>query len=205
MADINIERKERNVWPWIVVGLIVLALIIWWVAIRPAPRTEAVVGPPDTAAVVTPPGPATTNAVADFVRFSDEGRAAGEVGITHDYTADGIRRLAAALEEVARQQPTREAEVAARIPLLRNHADSLQADPESQRHANHVRTAFMTGADILEALRRGDPGAEGAVRSARQAAESIRGTTPLLQQRRQVRTYFERAADALRAVGPRTS
>ena len=28
MADINVERKSPSVWPW-VLGLIVLALIIW--------------------------------------------------------------------------------------------------------------------------------------------------------------------------------
>lgn len=28
MADIRVERKGRSVWPWIV-GLVVLALLIW--------------------------------------------------------------------------------------------------------------------------------------------------------------------------------
>ena len=28
MADINVERKGTSIWPWIV-GLIVLALLIW--------------------------------------------------------------------------------------------------------------------------------------------------------------------------------
>lgn len=28
MADINVERKQRSIWPWII-GLLVLALLIW--------------------------------------------------------------------------------------------------------------------------------------------------------------------------------
>jgi hypothetical protein len=28
VADINVERRERSVWPWII-GLIILALLIW--------------------------------------------------------------------------------------------------------------------------------------------------------------------------------
>lgn len=28
MADINVERKQRSIWPWIL-GLILLALLIW--------------------------------------------------------------------------------------------------------------------------------------------------------------------------------
>lgn len=31
MADINVERKQRSIWPWIV-GLLVLALLIWLLA-----------------------------------------------------------------------------------------------------------------------------------------------------------------------------
>ena len=31
MADINIERKRPSIWPW-VVGLLVLALLIWAIA-----------------------------------------------------------------------------------------------------------------------------------------------------------------------------
>lgn len=28
MADINVERKQRSIWPWIL-GLVLLALLIW--------------------------------------------------------------------------------------------------------------------------------------------------------------------------------
>lgn len=31
MADINVERKQRSIWPWIL-GLLVLALLIWLLA-----------------------------------------------------------------------------------------------------------------------------------------------------------------------------
>lgn len=31
MADLNVERKQRSIWPWIV-GLLLLGLIIWGLA-----------------------------------------------------------------------------------------------------------------------------------------------------------------------------
>jgi hypothetical protein len=31
MADINVERKQRSIWPWIL-GLLVLAVLIWLLA-----------------------------------------------------------------------------------------------------------------------------------------------------------------------------
>lgn len=31
MADIDVVKKRTSVWPWII-GIIVLALIVWWIA-----------------------------------------------------------------------------------------------------------------------------------------------------------------------------
>lgn len=207
MAEIDIKRKERSVWPWVLIGIILLALLAWWVMSRRDRDPDAGVFPADTAQVGTTAAPTATadGAVGEFVRYSDEGRARGEMGVTHEYTATGIRRLAAALEDIANRQQTRDAMVSDRIPMLRNLADSLQATEDSPRHANHARSAFTIGADIITALRRDDAGATDAARRAREAAESIQPTTPLLQQRRQVREFFDRAADALRDLTGRTT
>jgi hypothetical protein len=55
VADINVERKGPSIWPWII-GLIVLALIIWALTqMFRDDRTETrpVVTPADTPAAVT--------------------------------------------------------------------------------------------------------------------------------------------------------
>ena len=53
MADIPIQRKEgRNIWP-LLIGLLVLAAVLWFVFARQrSPDTAA--APADSAAVVTP-------------------------------------------------------------------------------------------------------------------------------------------------------
>jgi len=59
VADINVERKGPSIWPWIV-GLIVLALIIWALTqmFRDDTRTTPVMTPADTPGAVhdTAPG-----------------------------------------------------------------------------------------------------------------------------------------------------
>jgi hypothetical protein len=47
VADINIERRGPSIWPWIV-GLLVLALLIWALVEMFGDRTEPVVTDPGT-------------------------------------------------------------------------------------------------------------------------------------------------------------
>jgi hypothetical protein len=58
MADINVERKQRSIWPWII-GLIVLALLVWLLAsmFGDDDREEVVVEEPAAEAVVVDPAP----------------------------------------------------------------------------------------------------------------------------------------------------
>lgn len=58
MADINVERKQPSVWPW-VIGLIVLALLIWvgLEMFRGNPGEGAAVIDADSTAVGAPAAP----------------------------------------------------------------------------------------------------------------------------------------------------
>lgn len=59
MADIHIERK-RPIWPWILLGLAVLAIILWLIFAREERREPDMVGtapPPPAAVEPVPPSP----------------------------------------------------------------------------------------------------------------------------------------------------
>lgn len=49
MAEINIQRKERSVWPWLLAGLLLLGLL-WFLFARNTPDTMTATGA-DSAAV----------------------------------------------------------------------------------------------------------------------------------------------------------
>ena len=53
MADINVERKTGTGWLWWVLGLIILALLIWWVA-APGDEDVAMVEPVAEQPIVPP-------------------------------------------------------------------------------------------------------------------------------------------------------
>ena len=79
MADINVERKGGTPWLWWIIGLIVLALIVWgiWEWTKGRKTTTAV--PADTAAAVMPadtttkavPPPAPTKTVGTMTPPAD--------------------------------------------------------------------------------------------------------------------------------------
>jgi hypothetical protein len=212
VAELHIERKERSAWPWILLGLALLGLLLWYFLGR-GDADDGVVA--DTAAgVVTDtsaaPGAAPgampgtagdAGAVAAFLAYTDERRSRQDADLTHEYTADGIRRLAAALDVVARQDTVGGAALQPRLDSLRQGADALQRNAESMQHAEQARAAFTSAAGIMAAVQeRRFPDLGDEVGQVREAAEAVRPGAPLLEQRAQVQTFFDRAAAALRTM-----
>lgn len=151
MAEIHIEQHEHNVWPWIF-GLLALALLAWWLL---SMRTN---GNENTVAVATvggavvdsvpEPREAAPIAVNDFLSDIEEHRAAASADSTHNYEAEGVRRLAAALDALAGRDSSGAVLLDAQIEGLRNRADALQRNRRSTEHARHTREAFGSAAAL---------------------------------------------------------
>lgn len=223
MAQIRIERKGHPYWPWVLGALALIAILILAVAWLRAPRHTSIDSPTALAPAsrdvdangVMPPSSAdsTTDATASASSESAPGSAAlqsylafaqsaADMDLAHDYTSNGLRRLAAALEAFPQAKTS---SVRSRIDALRAQADRLQRDPASLRHADVARSAFVDAADILSGMVAGDQMPvdrdAGVVTSApRRAAESIRADRPLTEQGAQVEAFFEASATALRAL-----
>lgn len=207
MADIDIQRKERGPWPWII-GALVLILVIWGIAelVRtddPDPvAVDATVLPAEP--VMPPPveEPAEPTPGARFNAWvRDSAEAADAMGQEHEYTRQGIRRMAAALENLMARDTA--PQVQQQVQRMRQQAQAIeQSDTRSLEHASQARQAFLAAVQVLDELRERphlrQAGLEERVGSARQAAEQVRADMPLLEQRGQVHAFFERVGDAIR-------
>lgn len=220
MADINVERKGPSIWPWII-GLIVLALLIWALAeMLGGDRADTAAVVDDTVPRTTEVAPTTTTdpaaagtaagaaampaAVQEFERWVDRRDSQADMGLQHQYTTNGLRQLADALESLAQRHGDRPA-VQQSIQNMRQQADRLQqSDAASTQHANMTRDAFTSAADAMDTMHREyHPQAtdvEGPVSQVRQAAQGIETGTPLLQQQERVQTFFDRSRDAVRTL-----
>lgn len=207
MAEINIERQERSIWPWII-GLLVLALLAWWLLRMRGDGNDHMVADTSMGAVAdTIPGAGADTrammpaAVNEFLRFAEGPRAAQAADTTHSYTAEGIRRLAAALDELAVRDTVGRVSLNVRIAALRERADALQRDWSSTKHAGHTRVAFDSAAALIESMQQQrfpNLGSEAA--SVRQAATNVKPDGMLLEQTAEVKQFFDRAASAVRAM-----
>ena len=197
MDEIHVERKSASIWPWLLALAAVIAVVLIWVAVRDDAQPEQ-----DAAAVAEAPGApraATTGpgggAVGEYLAFAgvEAGSDPPEMGRDHEYTAEGIRRLGAALNELVDRNGN--AESRSRFERFREAASRIQQDPTSAQHANLVREAFTRAADVIGSLE--NTTSAGRLQS---IAESISPDQPLLEQREKVQTFFRESAEAIRTA-----
>lgn len=214
MTQIEIQRKRGpGAWPWII-GLLVLALVVWGVvefmdaddeaavatnsAAEEAAPAEPVTGP---APLTQPEAPTAGARFQAWVR--DSAAALEQMGRQHEYTREGLQRLRAALEElIAREQAP---ELQQRLEQVREQVQQIeQSEPTSSQHAGAAQQAFTAVVGALETLRQ-QPHLQQAdmqqhVDAARQQAESLQTQQPLLEQRAIVHQFFEAAGAAIQAA-----
>lgn len=223
MAEINVERKDRSIWPWIL-GLLLLLLAIWGLVellgddddvveqpvagMTAEPVVPAVVEEP-VVAEAPPPGAAPAALPAPVSQYMTQCTPplpeGAEMGMQHQFTIQCVQNLADALGAVIQRDQVQGTEVSQRLDALRQRAQALQAsNAQATTHANITREAFIATADLVESVyragystvaRMGDE-----VIQLRNAAQSVQGTVPMLNQRDAVHTFFREAGDAIRLM-----
>jgi hypothetical protein len=211
VADIDVERKSGPpIWAWLL-GLLVLALLIWLIAsmlgrddTQPVPSDPARdTLPTDVGVAAVPP------TLREFRQACqvEEGVRTEEMGREHEFTVQCFERLANAMDDVARQHPG-EAEVGPQIEAVRENARQIrESDPESVQHSNWTREAAEAGAAALATMQQrwfaGEGEVQGAVSDVRDAAGRVDRQGMLMDQMTHLRSYFRRAGDALEGMAQR--
>lgn len=217
MAEIEIQKKERPpVWPWLL-GLLVLALVIWAVVDfgtedeLPLADVETEVIP---GVVPLPQEDGQGQLPQEVQQFASECMTAPaqdqtDMGRQHEYTANCMQQLASGIEAVLERDQRQDEGVTRNLDALRTSVQQLQSsDASATQHANLTRAAAMRALDTIENARtlwyaaRTD--VDSAISEARTAAESITADTPLLEQRDEVHRFFREAGEALQAIAQGT-
>lgn len=203
MADINIEKKKKSntpIWPWIL-GLLLLVGVIWaivemtgepereQVAVAEEPyREDGIEREPQSNRM------AATSATAGFVSYVNDRDVKDRMGEDHQVIAEALTRLSAALEGLSQNNNA----YSQQIDEIRQSAREIQSDPQSQQHADKVKDAFTTAANVMGQIQQNQyPDAESDVQDLQEKSQEIDASKQLSEQKDEVESFFEKAADAI--------
>jgi hypothetical protein len=217
MAEIPIERKSSGPgWlPWLI-GLLLLLLLGFCflrnrgtggagtadsaaTAARDTTGTAGAAGGAGAAGAATgaaagAPGDAA-GAIDQFAQFVAQRDTANETEGQHQYTAEGVRRLATALEAIAGGSPS----IQAQADSMRRSVDRLQQSASTDVHADDAKAAFSAAVSAMTAIDQ----ARGRTRDVapmRAIYGQLKSQQPLIPQLGTVNRFFEAARDALQAM-----
>lgn len=206
MADIRIEEKKgSSIIPWII-GLLLLALLIWG-------AMELFGDDDDIDEVVTeeaiteePVAPVTTSdyapAIAAFMATTDDME--GEMGLDHEFSHRALTELADASVAIAQSKGVvDETNADSKADRVKQLADDITKDPMAGDHADKIKQAALLITEILEDVNtQADGGnATEAVTNLRVQAQALSSATLTLDQKEDVRAFFAQARTVLEQLG----
>lgn len=191
MAELDVEKKKNPIWPWIIIGLIILGLIIYFLVLQDTNGDSDTDDPAETEQVSREPLQNTT--VAAFVSFIQEDTA--QMGIDHEFTNEALLRLTNATKAMADEVNV---DVERDLTVVRDNAKEITQEPFETTHANKIRNSTDKLSDALRTIQQAEfPDLGNKANNLRNASESIDPEVLTLEQREKVKAYFDQAADLL--------
>jgi hypothetical protein len=133
-------------------------------------------------------------------RPGEQADRSAEMGLEHEYTREGLRKLSAALNALATASPA-DANIDQQRQTFQQRAEQLGEDPQSLQHANMIRQTFTEAADLMASIKeRSYPNSDADVEEVRKAAQDIDVNTQTLNQKDEVREFFRKAGEAIQEM-----
>ncbi len=201
MAEIKIEQKKQ-VWPWILVGLVIAALVIYFLMFRDSDNVN-------TAEVVTEKdyisGTNESNlldvkennsTVAAFISFveNDTNRAS----LDYAYTNEAFSKLTAATNAMAEEIGY---DVSADLDKAKESTSLIAKETFESSKAKNIRNATDLSTTSLQNMQLAKyPGLSDEVEELKLASAAIDPLAITLEQKDAVKNYFAKAADLLKKM-----
>ena len=205
MAEIKIEQKKQ-IWPWMIAGLVIVALLVYFLGFRDsgnniAEVTEATEA--TEASYITDTSEpdllgekeinTTIAAYVDFVENSE-----GMMGLDHAYTNEALLKLIDAVNAKADEVGY---EVRADLDKVREYAKIITVDPYETTHADNIRKAADILTNVLLNIQLAEYlGLTAEMDELKSASASINPEVLTLAQKDAVKKYFDKASDLLQKM-----
>ena len=218
MAELNVEKRKKSPIGWIILGIVVIGLIVWFAAsdndvvqdtasnITRDNEQTSEYGQEQSQAVApydASRGRSETNVqVQEFLRFADESSADD---LESSEVQEGINKLSDALMAIANEQTQGQDTWGGELEQVKQQASQLQDSNTSEQHATAVRSAFSSAANVIQNLQnRYYPELEGDASKVMDAAQEISDQELVSEQQSEIQSCFVEAADVLRKMDERS-
>ncbi len=208
MAELNVKKKSKSPVGWIILGLVVIALIVWIVVdnndneVMTSDNNEQVMESNQDEGTMNRSENSAENSqmdqkVQDFVSFANE---TGSISMDHEVTHDGLTKLAEALTAVTPGDVPDE-NVNNDVDELKAEANQLTENPTSEQHANIMRNSFISAAQIIKNIQSENyPELQEEANQVMDAAKDIDAQKLATNQKEDIKSFFDEAADALQKM-----
>lgn len=200
MAEIKIEQKKQ-VWPWLLVGLVIAALLIYFLMFRDNDNVTA-------SDVVTENYASDTiksnlldvkennSAVAAFISFVENDT--NRVSLNHAYTNEAFLKLSAATNSMAEEigyDVRADLEKVNESTLLITNEKFESSKAKNIRNATDISTTSLQNMQLAKY-----PDLSNEAEELKLASAAIDPMATTLEQKDAVKNYFAKAADLLKKM-----
>lgn len=206
MAQIRIEEKKKgSILPWII-GLLLLALVIWVVA-ETFDEAEEEIYTEETVEeneeVVAPVANDVDYAtpIAAYLAATEDME--GEMSLDHEFSHRALTQLTTATVALAESKGlTDESDARAKADRVKQLADEITRDPMADDHGDKIGMAAMLITEMLETVDRESYGNQSsdAIQQLRTNAQDISSKTLALDQKEDIRSFFAQARTVLQRM-----
>ena len=199
MAEIKIEQKKQ-IWPWLLVGLFIVALLVYFLVFRDKSKNTEAVTEADYITNTNEPdllGVKENNSiVAAYINFIENSKE--KMSLDHAYTNEALLKLIEATNAMANEVGY---EVKADLEKVKGYANMITKDPFETTHADNIRKADDIIANVLQNIQKAKyPGLADEVEELKSASASINPDVLTLNQKDAVKNFFAKAADILQKM-----
>ncbi|PKO95394.1 MAG: hypothetical protein CVU12_10200 [Bacteroidetes bacterium HGW-Bacteroidetes-7] len=199
MAEIKIEKKKQ-IWPWLLFGLIVSALLLYFLVFSNYDKiTETVTeagyntNTDDYDLIQVKENNSTVAAYVDFVENTNQ-----MMSLDHAYTNEALLKLTNATDAMATEVGY---EVRADLEKVKEHAEMITENPFETTHADAIRKAADILTRVLQNIQKAKyPSLTQEVDELKNAAASINPEVLTLDQKDAVKNFFAKASDLLKKM-----
>jgi hypothetical protein len=199
MAEIKIKQKKQ-LWPWLLVGLVIAALLLYFLVFRDNDENTDAVNEVDritnTNEIDLLEVKENNGIVVAYVNFVENNKE--KMSIDHAYTNEALSKLIEATNAIANEVGY---DVQADIDKVREYAKMIVKDPFETTHADNIRKADDILTKVLQNIQKAKyPALADEVTALKSAAESIKVDVLVLEQKDAVKNYFAKASELLQKM-----